>query len=85
MRHGGGVRSCLGQGGGGGFDTFACSYDLKSWTKWDGEPLVKPSEPYDAKHAHKPWVLKHGGVVYHYYCAVGDKGRGIALATSEHK
>ena len=69
----------------GAFDTFACSYDLKSWTKWDGEPLVKPSEPYDAKHAHKPWVLKHDGVVYHFYCAVGDKGRGIALATSEHK
>ena len=69
----------------GAFDTFACSYDLKNWTKWEGEPLVRPSEPYDAKHAHKPWVLKHDGVVYHFYCAVGDKGRGIALATSEHK
>ena len=71
----------------GAFDTFACSYDLKSWTKWDGEPLVKPSEPYDAKHAHKPWVLKHDGVVYHFYCAVGNvdgrEVRGIALATSE--
>ena len=70
----------------GAFDTFACSYDLKSWTKWDGEPLVKPSEPYDATHAHKPWVLKHDGVVYHYYCAVGKVDgrdvRGIALATS---
>ena len=67
---------------GGAFDTFACSYDLKSWTKWDGEPLVKPSEDFDRTHAHKPWVLKHDGVVYHYYCAVGGKGRGIALATS---
>ena len=70
----------------GAFDTFACSYDLKRWTKWDGEPLVKPSEEYDGIHAHKPWVLKHDGVVYHWYCAVRKQGgrevRGIALATS---
>ena len=44
--------------------------------------LIKPSEDFDRVHAHKPWVLKHDGVVYHYYCAVGSKGRGIALATS---
>ncbi len=67
----------------GAFDTFACSYDLKEWTKWDGEPLVKPSEPYDSVHAHKPWVIKHNGIVYHYYCAVGDKGRCIALSMSK--
>jgi len=70
----------------GSFDTFACSYDLRHWTKWDGEPLVRPSEDYDCEHAHKPWVLKHNGVVYHWYCAVGKCGdrkvRGIALATS---
>ena len=66
----------------GAFDTFACSYDLKHWTKWEGKPLIEPSEPYDAKFAHKPWVIKHNGVVYHFYCAVGDKGRGLALATS---
>lgn len=64
------------------FDTFACSRDLVHWTKWDGEPLVKPSEPFDKTFAHKPWVLKHDGVVYHFYCAVGDQGRVIALATS---
>jgi len=63
-------------------DTFACSYDLVNWTNWDGELLVKPSEPWDKTFAHKPWVLKHEGVVYHYYCAVGDEGRVIALATS---
>ena len=67
----------------GAFDTFACSYDLRNWTKWDGAPLVEPSEPYDSTYAHKPWVIKHEGVVYHFYCAVGDKGRGIALATSK--
>ncbi len=44
--------------------------------------LIEPSEPYDATYAHKPWVIKHNGVVYHFYCAVGNKGRGIALATS---
>lgn len=64
------------------FDTFACSYDLVHWTKWDGENLVEPSEPYDKTYAHKPWVLKWNGVVYHFYCAVGDEGRVIALATS---
>lgn len=65
------------------FDTFAASYDLVNWTKWDGEPLVKPSEPWDKTFAHKPWVLKHDGVVYHFYCAVGTEGRAIALATSK--
>lgn len=64
------------------FDTFAVSHDLVHWTKWDGEPLIKPSEPFDKTFAHKPWVLKHDGVVYHFYCAVGDQGRVIALATS---
>jgi len=64
------------------FDTFACSYDLVHWTKWDGPDLVAPSEPYDETYAHKPWLVKHEGIVYHYYCAVGDQGRVIALATS---
>lgn len=67
----------------GAFDTFACSYDLVHWTKWDGPHLVAPSEPYDRQFAHKPWVLKHEGVVYHFYCAVGAEGRIIALATSQ--
>ena len=72
---------------GGAFDTFACSRDLRHWTKWTGEPLVRPSETYDSVHAHKPWVMKHDGIVYHWYCAVskgadGREVRGIALATS---
>lgn len=65
------------------FDTFACSYDLVRWTKWTGAHLVEPSEPYDQQFAHKPWILKHAGVVYHFYCAVGAEGRVIALATSK--
>ena len=64
-------------------DTFACSYDLLNWTDWTGPRLVEPSEPWDKTFAHKPWVLMHDGVVYHYYCAVGDEGRCIALATSK--
>lgn len=67
----------------GAFDTFACSRDLQHWTKWDGEPLTQPSESWDKEHAHKPWVIKHNGIVYHFYCAVGDQGRGLALATSK--
>jgi predicted GH43/DUF377 family glycosyl hydrolase len=65
------------------FDTFAVSYDLVHWTKWDGPHLIEPSESYDKDFAHKPWLLKHDGIVYHFYCAVGDQGRVIALATSK--
>lgn len=65
------------------FDTFACSWDMVNWTKWDGPHLVEPSESWDQQFAHKPWIIKHDGVVYHYYCAVGSEGRVIALATSK--
>jgi hypothetical protein len=64
------------------FDTFAASRDLVHWTRWDGPHLIEPSEPWDAEYAHKPWLLKHNGVVYHFYCAVGNQERAIALATS---
>jgi predicted GH43/DUF377 family glycosyl hydrolase len=65
------------------FDTFAASYDLVHWAKWDGPHLIEPSEPWDRQFAHKPWLIKHDGIVYHFYCAVGDEGRVIALATSK--
>ena len=65
------------------FDTFACSYDLTTWTKWEGPHLIEPSQPWDKTYAHKPWLIKHDGVVYHFYCAVGDDGRNIAVATSK--
>src|SRR5207253_9836581 len=65
------------------FDTFACSHELLNWTKWDGPHLVEPSQTWDETFAHKPWVLKHDGVVYHFYCAVGKEGRAIAVATSK--
>ncbi len=67
----------------GGFNRFACSYDLVNWTDWEGGDLIAPSEAYDSKFAHKSFVIKHEGTVYHFYCAVNDKDqRGIALATS---
>jgi predicted GH43/DUF377 family glycosyl hydrolase len=70
-------------GKGGAFERFACSYDLVNWTDWQGANLVESTEPWDEICAHKPWVIFHDGVVYHYYNAVGDQGRVIALATSK--
>ncbi len=66
------------------YDTFACSRDLKNWTVWDGEPLIKSEYPYENVHAHKPWFIRHNGKNYHFYCAVNNQDeRFIALATSE--
>ncbi len=65
------------------YNTFAVSRDLVNWQDWDGADLIYPSKPYDNMFAHKSYVLKHGGVVYHFYCAVNQAGqRGIAVATS---
>lgn len=66
------------------FERFACSYDLINWTPWLGPDLVAPSEPYDSMYAHKPFVIKHNGIVYHFYNSVGpdDHDRAIAVATS---
>ena len=66
------------------FERFACSYDLVNWTDWDGDDLISPSEPFDDRYAHKPFVIKHNCVVYHFYCAVDkNNNRGIAVATSK--
>ena len=54
-----------------------------NWTDWQGEDLIAPSEDFDSKYAHKPWVIKWDGIVYHFYNAVGENGRVIALATSK--
>lgn len=65
------------------FNTFACSYDLVTWDDWAGDDLIYPTEEFDALFAHKSYVVKHDGVVYHFYCAVNDaEQRGIAVATS---
>lgn len=66
----------------GAFERFACSYNLVHWTDWEGADLIASSEDYDQTYAHKPWVIKWKGNVYHFYNAVGTNGRVIALATS---
>ncbi len=67
----------------GAFNRFACSTDLVHWTDWNGENLIQPSEEFDNQYAHKPFVVKWNGVVYHFYCAVNKRNqRGIAVATS---
>lgn len=68
----------------GAFNRFAVSNDLIHWTDWEGDDLIAPSEPYDELFAHKSFVVKHQGVVYHFYCAVNqEQQRGIAVATSK--
>lgn len=65
------------------YNTFACSKDLIHWYDWEGPDLIIPTEPYDELFAHKSFVLKWQGVVYHFYCAVNKpQQRGIAVATS---
>lgn len=67
----------------GAFNRFAVSNDLIHWTDWEGDDLIQSSEPYDNLFAHKSFVVKENGVVYHFYCAVNKKEqRGIAVATS---
>lgn len=67
----------------GAFNRFAVSNDLIHWKDWEGDDLIKSSEEYDAMFAHKSFVVKHDGIVYHFYCAVNKKEqRGIAVATS---
>ena len=48
---------------------------------------VGPPGSYDAVHCHKPCIILHDDVHYHFYTAVGTQGdnahhRAIALATS---
>ena len=69
------------------YDTFAVSEDLVHWTLWNGKPTIKAGEAgsIDDRHAHKPWLVKHNDIVYHFYCARSNNGtpRCIALATSK--
>lgn len=57
---------------------------LVDWAKLPANPILRPGPPgsYDCLHAHKPFVLEHRGVFYHFYCAVSETERTIALATS---
>ncbi|WP_425516263.1 hypothetical protein, partial [Ligaoa zhengdingensis] len=62
-------------------DSFAVSTDLYHWQK-AYLPLTDRDDGYNSTYAHKPCVVKKNGVVYHYYCAVGNEGRVIAVDTS---
>ena len=71
--------------GGKAFNTFACSYDLVHWTKWQGKSLIESELEWENVYAHKPWMVVDNGIVYHFYCAVNDKGeRFIAVASSKN-
>lgn len=65
-------------------DSFAISEDLVHWTP-SYIPLLMRNKPYNRTYAHKPCIFKYDGVVYHFYNAVGDEGRVIALATSREQ
>ncbi len=58
---------------------------LVDWAKLPLNPILRPGPPgsCDSVHAHKPFVLEHEGVYYHFYCAVSETERTIALATSK--
>ena len=71
------------------YNTFAVSRDLINWQDWTGEDLIVPSKSYDEMFAHKSYMVKHDGIVYHFYCAVNnDQQRGPwdgATSLSPHR
>ena len=51
-------------------DGLAVSRDLFHWEKFPAPILTIGSEgTIDSKYAHKPSVICHNGVLYHFYCA----------------
>lgn len=58
---------------------IAISQDLLHWEKHDA-PILHHGDAgsIDALHAHKPCIIKHDGVLYHFYCAVapGKESQG---------
>lgn len=69
-------------------ELLATSTDGIAWEKWPGNPVIDvgPAGTYDEGHAHKPCIIEHKGVWYHFYVAEGTvdgrQQRTIALATS---
>lgn len=73
----------------GDHETFACSYDLVHWTQWSGTGLTREPEPWEGRTtAHKPWVFRWNGVVYHFFNYThlidGKPFGGIGVATSRY-
>lgn len=50
---------------------IAVSKDLFTWKKFPC-PILTPGRDgtIDSRHAHKPYVIFHNNVLYHFYCAV---------------
>ncbi|UCG48481.1 MAG: hypothetical protein JSU94_01645 [Phycisphaerales bacterium] len=76
----------FGVGRGGAHIMAAFSRDLRRWTV-NPEPLYKAAghpDGLDRKYAHKISLVYNpkNDTYYMFYCAVGDKGRGIGLLTS---
>jgi predicted GH43/DUF377 family glycosyl hydrolase len=69
-------------------DLVATGPDLFHFEKAD-KILIDVGQPgsVDSKYAHKPSVIYHDGVLYHFYCAVSGKYpneiRGISVARSK--
>ncbi len=65
-------------------DSVAFSTDLVHWQK-SGQVLVDVGTEgsIDSRHAHKPSMFFHGGVLYHFYCAVAPAG-DVRLGEIEH-
>jgi len=71
-------------------ECLATSHDLLHWTKSEWNPIMDagPAGSYDEIHCHKPCVIQHEGVFYHFYTACGKRQdgseyRAIGLATSK--
>jgi predicted GH43/DUF377 family glycosyl hydrolase len=76
---------------------IAISNDLIEWDKYP-EPIIRvgENEQIDSVFAHKPSVIAHDGVLYHFYCAcrkwkegdptrnIGDEFRTITVAASQN-
>jgi predicted GH43/DUF377 family glycosyl hydrolase len=59
-----------------------------NWRKYNANPILSPSESFDIKFAHKPYIFINGNRHYHYYTAEADttgsnRYRTIALATDD--
>jgi len=71
-------------------ECLATSTDLIHWTKSPFNPImdVGPPGTYDSIYCHKPSIVIHEGVYYHFVTSCGPDGKGgehrtIGLATSK--
>ena len=63
-------------------ECLATSSDLVHWKKSPLNPIMDAGPPgtYDSIHCHKPCIILHDGVYYHFYTACGPRPDG-----SEHR